>query len=606
MVELYDVIVIGGGRRAKNVAGRCAAGGLSVVLVEHELVGGECSYWGCIPSKTLLRPGDAVAATRRVPGAVEALRGSGTTRGSDVAPRRRRDLRARPRTARGRARRRGRWCGHAASSGSAARAVIVATGTAAVMPDVAGLQEAMAWDNRAATEARRLPKRLLVLGGGAVGAELAQAYKRLGSDVVTIIESGPRLLAREEPFAGDEVGAAFADEGIDVVTNARGRRGSPTRAALARGPAVPDGERGLAAASRGIRPLTEGSNSSAQRAKVKRDVTVAGLTSPSLRTSTWEECMKPSWRRLLGLLVVMSALVLAVVGCGGDDEAAGEGTTSADTADVTSDKPTIVIGTKNFPEQFILGELYAQALEAKGYDVTLKSNIGSTEIIDKALTSGKIDLYPEYTGTALTVVFGAQGSAESAEATYEAAKEKYEARGQTLFAMTPFSDSDAIAVRKSTAEENGLTSVGDLKTLGTFKLGGQPEFRTRAQGLPGLRRNYGLTNVKFVPFAGISPYEALDQEKVDAAAIFSTDPPLGTGKYVVLEDPEAQFGFQNVAPVVDRELADRGGDELRETIDAVSEMLTDEAIIAMNKAVVLDQRPAKEVAREFLEANQLT
>jgi osmoprotectant transport system substrate-binding protein len=317
--------------------------------------------------------------------------------------------------------------------------------------------------------------------------------------------------------------------------------------------------------------------------------------------------VKPTWRRLLFLLVVMTGLLAA--GCGGDDgDSEGAAATTAGggaTTQAPAEKPAIVLGTKNFTEQYILGELYRQALEARGYTVTLKSDIGSTEIIDTALTSGQIDVYPEYTGTALTVVFGAEGSEDSAEATYEAAKSKYEERGQTLYAMTPFSDSDAIAVTKETAEKDGLKTLGDLEKVQNLTLGGQPEFRTRAQGLPGLEQNYGLTGVKFVPFAGISPYEALDQGKVLAAAIFSTDPPLNTGKYVVLEDTEAQFGFQNVAPVVDQELADAGGDELRETFDAVTRLLTDEAIIAMNSAVAIDQRSPQEVAKQFLEANDL-
>jgi osmoprotectant transport system substrate-binding protein len=315
--------------------------------------------------------------------------------------------------------------------------------------------------------------------------------------------------------------------------------------------------------------------------------------------------VKPSWRRLFGLLVVMSALILAAAACGGDDEEESEAqaTTAAETAAADGDRPRVVLGTKNFTEQYVLGELYKQALEAKGFEVELKSDIGSTEIIDSSLTSGEINMYPEYTGTALTVVFGREGSAETADATYEQAKELYEERGQTLLDRTPFSDSDAIAVLKTTAERNGLEAVGDLKKLDRVRLGGQPEFRTRSQGLPGLKKNYGLTNITFVPFAGISPYEALDQRRVDAAAIFSTDPPLATGKYVVLEDTEAQFGFQNVAPVVDEQLAEN--DELVEAVNAVSAKLTEEAMIAMNKAVAIDQRPAEEVAAEFLRANDL-
>jgi osmoprotectant transport system substrate-binding protein len=304
-------------------------------------------------------------------------------------------------------------------------------------------------------------------------------------------------------------------------------------------------------------------------------------------------------RRLFTFLALLAALVLGVAGCGGDDDDGG--------GDGAASDRTITIGSKNFTEAVILGELYRQALEAKGYTVDLKGSIGSTEIIDRALTSGEIDMYPEYTGTMLTVVFGDDEAQESADSTYDRAQELYEERGQTLFAMTPFSDSDALATTTAYAEEHGLESIGDLAGVDGFRLGGQPEFETRLQGLVGVKEAYGLTDdqISFVPFTGISPYEALDQGAVDVAAIFSTDPPLASGDYVVLDDPEANFGFQNVAPVVDQELADELGDDFRETIDAVSEALTEDAIIAMNSAVAIDQRPADEVAREFLEANDL-
>ena len=319
--------------------------------------------------------------------------------------------------------------------------------------------------------------------------------------------------------------------------------------------------------------------------------------------------MKPTWRRLSWITLILAALVISVAGCGGDDgeNAAGATTEATTTGEPGGDKSamTVVIGTKNFTEQYVVGELYAQALEANGYTVELKKNIGSTEIIDKALTSGEINFYPEYTGTALTVVHGAEGSEDSADSTYEAAKTAYEARGQTLLDMTPFSDSDALAMR--TEDADGIDSIGDLSGFkgGAFKLGGQPEFKTRAQGLPGLAENYGLTGIQFVPFAGISPYEALDQKTVDVAAIFSTDPPLASGKYKVLDDTEAQFGFQNVAPVVDQELLDALGAEFADVVNAVSETLTEEAIIAMNSAVAIDQQAEAEVAQQFLEENGL-
>jgi osmoprotectant transport system substrate-binding protein len=301
---------------------------------------------------------------------------------------------------------------------------------------------------------------------------------------------------------------------------------------------------------------------------------------------------------VLRISAVLATLLLALAGCGGDDDGDNGG-------DAAPSDRTVTIGSKNFTEAIILGELYRQALEAKGYTVELKSSIGSTEIIDRALTSGEIDMYPEYTGTMLTVVFGNDEPQDDADETYDTAKELYEERGETLFAMTPFSDSDALAVTTAFAEENDLESIGDLAGIDTFKLGGQPEFETRLQGLPGVKEAYGVENVTFVPFTGISPYEALDQGAVDVAAIFSTDPPLASGDYVVLDDPEANFGFQNVAPVVNQELADELGDDFRSAIDAVSEKLTEDAIIAMNSAVAIDQRPADEVAREFLEANGL-
>jgi osmoprotectant transport system substrate-binding protein len=268
--------------------------------------------------------------------------------------------------------------------------------------------------------------------------------------------------------------------------------------------------------------------------------------------------------------------------------------------------PTVVIGTKNFPEEFILGQLYKQALEAKGFKVQYKENIGSTEIIDTALTSGKINFYPEYTGVIVQVVFGKPLSAKTALATYKLAKTLQEKRGFTLFDPTPFYDTDAIAVLDSTKSKYGLKTLGDLKKIPGLKLAALPEFKTRNTGLVGLKRNYGITKVTFVPLAGLSPYQALDQKKVQAAAVFSTDPVLGpSSKYKLLLDPVHQFGFQNVAPVVKKSVADELGPNFRRTIDRVSGKLTNNAIIAMNKAVIIDKKSAASVANTFLKANNL-
>jgi osmoprotectant transport system substrate-binding protein len=268
--------------------------------------------------------------------------------------------------------------------------------------------------------------------------------------------------------------------------------------------------------------------------------------------------------------------------------------------------PTVVLGTKNFTEEFILGQLYKQALEAKGFKVSYKENIGSTELIDTALTSGKIDMYPEYTGVIVQVVFHRPLSAKTARATYQLAKKLQEKRGFTLFNPTPFFDTDAIAVLKTTARKYKLKSVADLKKVDGLTLAGLPEFRTRNTGLVGMKRIYGVKNADFIPLAGISPYAALDSGKALAAAVFSTDPPLGAGsKYVVLKDPKHLFGFQNVAPVVSKKLAAELGPKFRQTIDRVSAKLTTNAIIALNKAVIVGKRSPASVAKAFLQANKL-
>jgi osmoprotectant transport system substrate-binding protein len=317
-------------------------------------------------------------------------------------------------------------------------------------------------------------------------------------------------------------------------------------------------------------------------------------------------------RRQWWLVAFALVAALALAACGGDDDE-GDGGGQADKKDEHAEakhpgegKPPVTLGTKDFTEEFVLGQLYKQALEAKGYKVNLKKNIGSTEIIDKALTSGQIDGYPEYLGVSVAVVARKDIVAKSAEETYNLAKEFYEGRGQTVSQATPFFDVDAIATTKEFADKNGLKTVADLKKLGRFTVGARPEFRNRYQGLKGMRQEYGLTNARFKQLALGVQYQALDSGDVDSANVFSTDAQLASGKYTVLEDPKGVFGFQNVAMVMDKKkLAALGGQQFFDVIDSVSKLLTNEAMIAMNKAVAIDKQDEAVVAKRFLQANKL-
>jgi osmoprotectant transport system substrate-binding protein len=267
---------------------------------------------------------------------------------------------------------------------------------------------------------------------------------------------------------------------------------------------------------------------------------------------------------------------------------------------------TVIIGTKNFPEEFILGQLYKQALQAKGFTVSYKENIGSTELIQTALTSGKINMYPEYTGVIVQVVFHRAKSGKTAQATYLLAKKLEATKGFTVLKPTPFFDTDVVAVTKATAKKYGLKSIADLKKIPTVTFGGFPECKTRTTCLAGYQKQYGLTNIKFVPLAGISAYAALDAGKVIAADVFSTDPPLGKGsKYTVLADPKHVTGFQNVAPIVKTTVVQSLGSKFTNTVNAVSAKLSQNAIVAMNKAVIVDKQSAASVAGAFLKANGL-
>jgi osmoprotectant transport system substrate-binding protein len=294
--------------------------------------------------------------------------------------------------------------------------------------------------------------------------------------------------------------------------------------------------------------------------------------------------------RLRALALVAA---LAVAGCG--EEGGGGGS-----AQPQGGAARITLGTQNFAEVFVLGELYRQALSANGYTVDLRKNIGPTEPVDRALLDGQIDGYTAYMGTSLSVVAREESSGLDAEETYRRVKAFYESRGQTVSEPTPFENVDAVATTRLFAQRHRLRTIPDLRRLERFTFGAQPEYETRLQGLAGLQRVYGLTNAVFKPIALGAQYRALDEGDVDTADVFTTDPTLESGDYVVLEDPKRLFGSQHAGLVIDDEKLDRvGREKFLRIVNDVNRRLTTEVIVGMNRAVESGQDEA-DVAARFL------
>jgi osmoprotectant transport system substrate-binding protein len=313
-------------------------------------------------------------------------------------------------------------------------------------------------------------------------------------------------------------------------------------------------------------------------------------------------------RTRIGIVAISVLAAAALAACSSADPSSGSpsGTAPATNALPGADKPPVIIGTKNFPEQFILGELYAGALAAKGYTVTVKSNVGSTEVIDKALTSGQVDMYPEYTGSILSILAHQANQPKTAEETLVAAKAFEETRGLTVLNAAPYTNSDTLTVLTSYANEHNLRSIGDLAALGTgVTIGAAPAFEQRRAGMLGLKSEYGLNAARFKPLGIGLAQKALDAGEVQAADIFSTTPILQDKKYTVLTDPKAIFGFQNLAPVVSKDVLAKQGPAFAETLNKVSALLTLDAIRAMNDAVSTNHLEPKAVAQQFLKANGL-
>jgi osmoprotectant transport system substrate-binding protein len=315
------------------------------------------------------------------------------------------------------------------------------------------------------------------------------------------------------------------------------------------------------------------------------------------------------WRVLLALVAAL-ALALLVGACGGDDDDDDSGDGGEEpAAQVIEANPDnegveLTIGSKNFDEQFILGEIYAQALEAAGYTINTDLNLGSEQIALRALQQGEVDAYPEYTSTALTAFFGfapedVPGDPQQA---FEESQDEFEAEGLVAFPPTPFSSANAVGTLTTTAEDLGLQSISDLEGQSEeLVLAGSPECRQRIDCLAGLEEYYGLTFREFTPVDIELRYEVLDQDDADLSILFTTDGQLAqSGDYTLLEDDMGVLPAGNVLFVASQDAVDEAGPDLQETVELVQEGLTLEVMQELNARVSIDREQPAQAAEDYL------
>jgi glycine betaine/choline ABC-type transport system substrate-binding protein len=314
--------------------------------------------------------------------------------------------------------------------------------------------------------------------------------------------------------------------------------------------------------------------------------------------------------RLFRIVFSLLATVLLAVGiaaCGGDDDDEGDGgETTAQTIESNPDNEgvQVTVGSKNFTEQFILGEIYAQALEAAGYDVSTDLNLGSEQIALKALEDGEVSGYPEYTSTALTSFFDvpAEDVPNDPQQAVDDSQAQFEELGLTAFSPTPMNSANAVGTLATTADELGVSTISDLEGKSQdLTLYGSPECRQRVDCLVGLEDNYGLTFKEFVPVDIALRYEVLDKGDADLSILFTTDAQLSeSDKYTTLEDDQHVFPAGNVIFVADQNVVDEAGPDFGETIELVQGNLTTEVMQELNARVDLDKEKPSDVARDYL------
>lgn len=265
---------------------------------------------------------------------------------------------------------------------------------------------------------------------------------------------------------------------------------------------------------------------------------------------------------------------------------------------------TITVGSTNFTEQEILGEIYAQALEANGYTVERKFNLGARDIVEPALESGEIDLYAEYAGTVLEYLNNGAGEASGdAAATVDLLRQRFADRGVTVLDYAPAVDSNALVVTQATADKYGLTTISDLAPIaGDLVFGGPPECPSRPFCLIGFQNTYGLNFKEFKPLdtGGPITVAALENGEIDVGLLFSSDGAIAAKNFVVLQDDKHLQPADNIVPVVRTAVNSR---ELDDVINAVTAKITTSALSQMNKSVNIDKEDASTVAHDWLVAN---
>jgi glycine betaine/choline ABC-type transport system substrate-binding protein len=311
---------------------------------------------------------------------------------------------------------------------------------------------------------------------------------------------------------------------------------------------------------------------------------------------------------LPALLAAVAALACAILlaACGDDDSSTDTGSTGAKVIERNADNAgkQLTVGSKNFTEQFILGEIYAQALQAAGYGVKKDLNLGSEQIALKALKGGDVDAYPEYTSTALTSFFDVQPQdiPKDAQQAVEDSQAKFEQEGLVAYDPTPFTSANAVGMLKRKADELGVKTVSDLEGKSEdLTLYGSPECRQRLDCLVGLQQDYSLRFKKFTPVDIGLRYDVLDKGQADLSIIFTTDAQLSTRDDVVtLEDDKQVFPPGNVTFVASKQAADEAGPDLQKTVELVQQGLSERVMQELNARVDVDREEPRAVARAYL------